>query len=470
MNFEAVIGLELHVQMKTKSKMFSSTPVSFGEKPNTMVKVYDMAFPGSMPIVNKQAVINAIRVSNALHMTIDDTLCFDRKNYFYSDLAKGFQITQHERPIGSNGYLDIGNKRIRLERLHIEEDTCKQIHLGDYSLLDYNRSGIPLLEIVTLPDMRNGKEAMKLVEKIRSIVTFLDVSDGKMEEGSLRCDVNISIREVGSDRLGPKVEIKNLNSISNVQKAIDYEIERQKQLFLEGKNIVQDTRRFDEKNKNTVAMRFKTDSIDYKYFREPNIPPIKLSKEFIQNAIETSPELAEAKYERYLAMGLSKYDASLLVQDKDVSNYFDEAIETKASNKLLVNWIFGDIHAILNKENISIKQFIVSPKHLGELVLMIENGIVSNKQGREVFMEMLKNNDSPKELIKSMGREMISDENVIKEMVIETINNNPQSVIDYKKGKDRAVAYLIGQIMKKSQGRANPSLTNKLIQEELRRR
>lgn len=470
MNFEAVIGLELHVQMKTKSKMFSSTPVSFGEKPNTMVKVYDMAFPGSMPIVNKQAVINAIRVSNALHMTIDDTLCFDRKNYFYSDLAKGFQITQHERPIGSNGYLDIGNKRIRLERLHIEEDTCKQIHLGDYSLLDYNRSGIPLLEIVTLPDMRNGKEAMKLVEKIRSIVTFLDVSDGKMEEGSLRCDVNISIREVGSDRLGPKVEIKNLNSISNVQKAIDYEIERQKQLFLEGKNIVQDTRRFDEKNKKTVAMRFKTDSIDYKYFREPNIPPIKLSKEFIQNAIETSPELAEAKYERYLAMGLSKYDASLLVQDKDVSNYFDEAIETKASNKLLVNWIFGDIHAILNKENISIKQFIVSPKHLGELVLMIENGIVSNKQGREIFMEMLKNNDSPKELIKSMGREMISDENVIKEMVIETINNNPQSVIDYKKGKDRAVAYLVGQIMKKSQGRANPSLTNKLIQEELRRR
>ena len=470
MNFEAVIGLELHVQMKTKSKMFSSTPVSFGEKPNTMVKVYDMAFPGSMPIVNKQAVINAIRVSNALHMTIDDTLCFDRKNYFYSDLAKGFQITQHERPIGSNGYLDIGNKRIRLERLHIEEDTCKQIHLGDYSLLDYNRSGIPLLEIVTLPDMRDGKEAMKLVEKIRSIVTFLDVSDGKMEEGSLRCDVNISIREVGSDRLGPKVEIKNLNSISNVQKAIDYEIERQKQLFLEGKNIVQDTRRFDEKNKKTVAMRFKTDSIDYKYFREPNIPPIKLSKEFIQNAIETSPELAEAKYERYLAMGLSKYDASLLVQDKDVSNYFDEAIETKASNKLLVNWIFGDIHAILNKENISIKQFIVSPKHLGELVLMIENGIVSNKQGREVFMEMLKNNDSPKELIKSMGREMISDENVIKEMVIETINNNPQSVIDYKKGKDRAVAYLVGQIMKKSQGRANPSLTNKLIQEELRRR
>lgn len=470
MNFEAVIGLELHVQMKTKSKMFSSTPVSFGEKPNTMVKVYDMAFPGSMPIVNKQAVINAIRVSNALHMTIDDTLCFDRKNYFYSDLAKGFQITQHERPIGSNGYLDIGNKRIRLERLHIEEDTCKQIHLGDYSLLDYNRSGIPLLEIVTLPDMRDGKEAMKLVEKIRSIVTFLDVSDGKMEEGSLRCDVNISIREVGSDRLGPKVEIKNLNSISNVQKAIDYETERQKQLFLEGKNIVQDTRRFDEKNKKTIAMRFKTDSIDYKYFREPNIPPIKLSKEFIQNAIETSPELAEAKYERYLAMGLSKYDASLLVQDKDVSNYFDEAIETKASNKLLVNWIFGDIHAILNKENISIKQFIVSPKHLGELVLMIENGIVSNKQGREVFMEMLKNDASPKELIKSMGREMISDENVIKEMVIETINNNPQSVIDYKKGKDRAVSYLVGQIMKKSQGRANPSLTNKLILEELRRR
>ena len=470
MEFETIIGLEIHVEMKTKSKMFSSAPVSFGEEPNSMINVFDMAFPGSMPTVNKQAVINALRMCNALHMHIDDTLCFDRKNYFYSDLAKGYQITQYERPIGSNGYLDIDGKRIRLERLHIEEDTCKQLHLDDCTLLNYNRSGIPLLEIVTLPDIRSGEEAMKLVEKIRSIVTFLDVSDGKMEEGSLRCDVNISTRDKSSNTLGPKVEIKNLNSISNVQKAIDYEIERQTKLILNGEHIVQDTRRFDESSKKTVSMRLKTDSIDYKYIREPNIPPIKLSKEFIRHAIETSPELPDERYERYLRMGLSKYDASLLVQNKDVSNYFDEAIETKASNKLLVNWIFGDIQSILNKENISIKQFIVNPKHLGELVLMIEEGIISNNQAREIFQEMLKNDDSPRELIKRSGKEIISDEKVIKEIVIKTINNNPQSVIDYKNGKDRALSYLVGAIIKESQGRANPSITRELVQEELRRR
>lgn len=470
MEFEAIIGLELHVEMKTKSKMFSSSPVSFGEEPNSQVTAFDMAFPGSMPTVNKEAVINAIRVCNALHMHIEDTLVFDRKNYFYSDLPKGYQITQYERPIGSKGYLDIDNKRIGLERLHIEEDTCKQLHLEDCTLLNYNRSGIPLLEIVTLPDIKNGEEAMKLVEKIRSIVTFLDVSDGKMEEGSLRCDVNISLRDKTSGKLGSKVEIKNLNSISNVQKAIDYEIERQSKLLKEGKEVVQDTRRFDEVAKKTVSMRIKDNSIDYKYIREPNIPPIRLSKEFINQAIETSPELPDDKYERYLSMGLSKHDASLLVQNKDVSNYFDEAIETKVSNKLLVNWIFGDIQSILNKENISIKQFIVSPKHLAELVLMIEKGTISNNQGRVIFQEMLKNDASPRELIKLMGLEIISDENRIKKLVVETIENNPQSVIDYKNGKDRALSYLVGETIKKSQGRANPSLTKQLMQEELRRR
>ena len=256
MPFEAVIGLEIHVEMKTKSKMFSAAPVSFGDLPNTMVVPTDMAFPGTMPVINKQAVINAIRVSNALNMSIDHELWFDRKNYFYSDLPKGYQITQQARPIGSNGYLDIktskGEKRIRVERLHMEEDTCKQLHSWDCSLLDYNRAGIPLIEIVSMPDMRSGEEAMKYVEKIRSIVTFLDVSDGKMEEGSLRCDVNISIKEVGSEKLGTKVEIKNLNSIANVQKAIDFEMKRQEQVILAGGTIEQETRRFDEASKETV--------------------------------------------------------------------------------------------------------------------------------------------------------------------------------------------------------------------------
>ena len=474
MPFEAVIGLEIHVEMKTKSKMFSSAPVSFGADPNTKTVPLDFAFPGTMPVVNKQAVINAIRVSNALHMSIDHELWFDRKNYFYSDLPKGYQITQQARPIGSLGYLDIetsnGNKHIRIERLHMEEDTCKQLHSWDCSLLDYNRAGIPLIEIVSMPDMRSGEEAMKYVEKIRSIVTFLDVSDGKMEEGSLRCDVNISIRPVGEEKLGTKVEIKNLNSIQNVQKAIDFETKRQIEIVTNGGTVRQETRRFDEASKETVLMRVKTDAVDYKYFTEPNIVPIKLSDEFVDEAIRTSPELAESKLIRYKEIGLSDYDAGQLILDKDVSIYYDEALKSNASPKLLANWVLGDVQSILNKDNISIKEFKISPLHLGELIKIIESGKVSNKQAREVFAEMLKDDASPNELIKKMGTSMISDEGEILKLVQEVIDANPQSIIDYKNGKDRAVGFLVGQIMKKTQGKVNPALTNKLVVEELKRR
>lgn len=474
MAFEAVIGLEIHVEMKTKSKMFSTAPVTYGEMPNTSLAVVDMAFPGTLPTVNKQAVINAIRVSNALHMSIDNTLYFDRKNYFYSDLPKGFQITQNDRPIGFEGYMEVetskGVKRIGIERLHLEEDTCKQLHSWDCSLLDYNRAGIPLIEIVSKPDIRSGEEAAKYVEKIRSIVSFLDVSDGKMEEGSLRCDVNISIRPVGSTTFGTKVEIKNLNSIANVQKAIEFEQKRQEQMVLNGEEIIQETRRFDEATKSTVLMRVKTDSVDYKYFREPNIAPIKLSDEFIQQAIETSPELAESKLLRYKELGLSDYDASILISDKDISVYYDECLKTGASFKLLANWIIGDVQAILNKQNISIKQFRISPVRLGELVKLVEAGKISNKQAREVFAKMLESDEDINKIVESLGASQISDTGAIEALVKEVIDANPQSVIDYKNGKDRAVGFLVGQVMKKSQGKANPALTNKLIVEELKRR
>ena len=350
MNFEAVIGIEIHVEMKTKSKMFSSAPVLFGAEPNTLVQPLDIAFPGTMPVVNKQAVINAIRVSNALHMTIDDELWFDRKNYFYSDLPKGFQITQDKRPIGKNGYVTIKvdgkEKQIEIERLHMEEDTCKQLHLSNYSLLDYNRAGTPLVEIVSRPNIRSGEEAMKYVEQIRSIVQYTNVSDGKMEEGSLRCDVNISLRPIGQDKFGTKVEIKNLNSLSNVEKAIEFEIIRQQQLLLAGIPVEQETRRFDEIRKETVLMRKKTDAVDYKYFTEPNITPIKLSKEFIENAINTCPELASSKKNRYMNdLGLSEYDADTILMDKDMSNYFDETLKSSANPKLLVNWVMVDVAA-----------------------------------------------------------------------------------------------------------------------------
>ncbi|MCQ2815185.1 MAG: Asp-tRNA(Asn)/Glu-tRNA(Gln) amidotransferase subunit GatB [Bacilli bacterium] len=475
MEFEPVIGLEIHVEMKTKSKMFSSGRVAFGDDPNTNVVAVDMAFPGTMPVVNKQAVINAIRVCHAMNMTIDDELWFDRKNYFYSDLPKGYQITQQFRPIGSNGYIDIdledgSKKRINIERLHMEEDTCKQLHSWDVSLLDYNRAGIPLIEIVSKPELRSGYEAMKYVEKIRSIVTFLDVSDGKMEEGSLRCDVNISIREKGNTAFGTKVEIKNLNSLANIQKAIDFEISRQSLLVEFGDKVQQETRRFDEASKETVLMRLKTDSVDYKYFVDPNIAPIKLSEQFINDAINSSPELAEVKLARYKKLGLNEYDCSLLIADKDISVYFDELLKTNANPKLLANWVISDVQAVLNKNGISIKEFPISVDNLGKLILMIEAGKVSNKQAREIFEKMLENNANPEDLAQKLGTSLNSDEASIMNMINEVLSQNPQSIIDYKNGKDRALGFLVGQVMKLSHGQANPAMTSKLLTEELKRR
>ena len=472
--FEAIIGLEIHAEMKTKSKMFSSAPVTFGDKPNTHVALFDMAFPGTLPLVNKQAVINAIRVCHALHMTIDNELWFDRKNYFYSDLPKGYQITQEKRPIGKEGYLEIktkeGNKRIGIERLHLEEDTCKQLHYSDYSLLDYNRAGIPLIEIVSKPEIRNGEEALKYVEKIRSIVSFLDVSDGKMEEGSLRCDVNISLKEKNSDKFGTKVEIKNINSLSNIQKAIDYEIDRQKRLLINGEKIVQETRRFDEKNKKTVVMRIKIDSVDYKCFTEPNIIPIRLSDEFINTAIKDSPELAEAKLKRYLEIDLNEYDSNQLVANKEISDYFDEVLNSGANPKLAANWINVEVLSYLGKENINIKDFPIEPIRLSKLIKLIEDGRVSNKQARDIFNEMLKKKEMPEDILKSLGTTLINDEDIILKEIVVILDKNPQTIIDFKNGKDRAVGFIIGQVMKKTGGKVNPKLTNRLVIEELKRR
>lgn len=475
MNFEAVIGIEIHVEMKTKSKMFSSAPVRFGEEPNTLVSPVDMAFPGTMPVVNKQAVINAIRVSNALHMSIDNELWFDRKNYFYADLPKGFQITQDKRPIGREGYVIIktsnGEKKIEIERLHMEEDTCKQLHLSTYSLLDYNRAGTPLIEIVSRPNIRSGEEAMKYVEQIKSIVQYSDVSDGKMEEGSLRCDVNVSIRPVGSEKFGTKVEIKNLNSTSNVEKAIEFEIDRQQQSLLAGIPIDQETRRFDEIRKETVLMRKKTDAVDYKYFTEPNITPIKLSDEFISEAIKSCPELASSKKVRYMQeLGLNEYDADILLQDKEVANYFDKALQFRANSKLLANWIMVDIAAYLNKNNMAITALKLSPNHLAELVKMIEEGKISSKQAKDVFNRIVESDESPVDVANSLGLVQMSDEGAIRDLVLEVLKENSQSIEDYKNGKDRAVGFLVGQVMKKSHGKANPAMTSKMIVEELKKR
>lgn len=463
MNFEAVIGLELHIEMKTNSKMFSSSKNQFGAEPNTLVSPFDMAFPGSMPSVNKQAVINAIRVCHALHMDIDDELWFDRKNYFYSDLPKGYQITQQARPIGKNGYLMLNDKKIRIERLHLEEDTCKQVHTNKLTLLDYNRAGVPLVEIVSLPEISSGEEAMRYVEIIRSIVSFLEVSDGKMENGSLRCDVNVSIRPIGSKKFGTKVEIKNLNTLVNIKRAVDYEIKRQEALLLSGGIVKQETRRFNESKRVTVLMRNKIDEVDYKCFTEPNILPIKLDKEFIEEAIKTSPELAEIKYERYLKLGLSEYDAKLLVSNKNISIYFDNVINNGANYKFAANWILVDIQSVLNKKSIGIEQFSISPSRLASLIKLIESGTITNKQARELFQEMQYNDAEPLDLVKKSKLEIYNDEGCILQIVNEIIHSNPSFKDDYFNGKDRIVGFIIGQVMKKTNGKADPKLTNSIV-------
>ena len=476
MEFEPVIGLEIHVELKTKSKMFSTAPVAYGKEPNTLCAPLDMAFPGTLPTVNKEGVIYAIRVSNALHMKIDNELHFDRKNYFYSDLPKGFQITQDRRPIGSDGYLEIEvdgkTKRIGIERLHIEEDTCKQLHFPAFTLLNYNRAGTPLIEIVSKPELRSGEEAMKYVEKIRSIVVFSGVSDGKMEEGSLRVDTNVSIRPKGSNTFGTKVEVKNINSINYVQKAIDFEVNRQAKLLEEGKEILQETRRYDDKKNETISMRLKTDSVDYKYYPETNITPIKLSDEFIKNAIDSCPELAESKKNRYInEHGLNDYDASLLVSEKAVSDYYDEATKYSKAYKLLANWINVDVAAYLNKNIISISEFPLSPERLAGLVKMVEASEVNSNQAREIFAKMLEANIDACKAKEMLGiSSQISDLDFIKDTINKVLEANSQAIIDYKEGKGRALGFLVGQTMKLTQGKINPKLATDLLSEELKKR
>ena len=476
MEFEPVIGLEIHVELKTKSKMFSNGPVLFGAEPNTLVVPLDMGFPGTMPVVNKEAVIYAIRVSNALHMKIDHELHFDRKNYFYSDLPKGYQITQNLRPIGSDGYLEIEvdgkTKRINIERLHMEEDTCKQLHFNTFTLLDYNRAGTPLVEIVSRPEIRSGEEAMKYVEKIRSIVVFSEVSDGKMEEGSLRCDVNISLREKGTEPFGTKVEIKNINSISHIQRAVDFEIARQSKILNEGGTIAQETRRYDDAKRETILMRVKTDAVDYKYFPEPNITPIALSDEFVEDAIKNCPELADSKKVRYMnEYGLNEYDASQLLIDKDLSNYYDELTKYSKQYKLLANWVNVDINGYLNKNNITVLNFSLKPQELASLVEMVAKNTISSNQAKEIFNKMISDNLTALEAKKALGiSEQISDNEFIIKVINEVLDEFPNSIVDYKEGKGRALGFMIGQVMKKTQGKVNPKLTNDLLLEELKKR
>ena len=475
MNFETIIGIEIHCELNTKTKMFSSAPNSFGKEPNTQVSKVDMAFPGILPTVNKKAVEYAIMACSALNLSIDNELWFDRKNYFYSDLPKGYQITQDKRPIGRDGFIEVdtinGIKRIGIERIHMEEDTAKQSHYGDYTLIDYNRCGVPLIEIVSKPDMRSGEEAAKYVEKLRSILSYLGVSDCKMEEGSMRCDINISLRPIGSEKFGVKTEIKNLNSINNIQRAVEFEIARQEKLLLKGLEVEQETRRFDEASKQTVLMRKKTDAVDYKYYTEANIMPIKLSDTFINNAINLVPELPDARFNRFVTkLNLSEYDARQLINQKAVADYYEEVLKEYNDPKITANWILGDVYSYLNKNNLTIKDFKLSTSNLAKLLTLLKEGKISSKQGKEIFNIIIETNEDPEAIAKAKGMVQESDEGLITEYINEVLRDNPQAIATYKSGRDNILGFLVGQVMKKSKGKANPAITSKLLKEEIMKR
>ncbi|MDD6229920.1 Asp-tRNA(Asn)/Glu-tRNA(Gln) amidotransferase subunit GatB [Stecheria sp. CLA-KB-P133] len=474
MEYNVTIGIEIHCQLKTDTKMFSGAPTSFGRKANTCVNEIDLGMPGTLPEVNKEAVKKAIMACTAFHMTIDPLVKFDRKNYYYSDLAKGFQITQQFHPIGRNGYVVIntpqGEKKIRIERIHMEEDTAKQYHLSKVSLLDFNRADTPLIEIVSKPDMTNGQEAEAYVEALRQTLYYIGVSDCKMEEGSMRCDVNVSIAPKGADHLGTKNEIKNINSISNIGKAVDYEVERQKKLLEAGDVVHQETRRFDDKTGTTILMRRKEGNVDYKFFPEPNIFPIRLDPKWIADIQAHMPELPEARRARYQKeYGLSDHDIDILIANKEMSEFFEETMKYARNAKAVCNWLLSDISAWLNKHEKTIDNCDLKPQNLAKLVSLIDAGEVSNAQAKKLVDDLMAGKD-PQKSAEEKGLRQVSDTGAIEKMVTEVLDANPQAIEDFKNGKDRAVGFLVGQVMKKSRGQANPGMVNKMVRDALKSR
>ena len=474
MEYNVTIGIEIHCQLKTDTKMFSGAPTSFGRKANTCVNEIDLGMPGTLPEVNKEAVKKAIMACTAFHMTIDPLVKFDRKNYYYSDLAKGFQITQQFHPIGRNGYVVIntpqGEKKIRIERIHMEEDTAKQYHLSKVSLLDFNRADTPLIEILSKPDRTNGQEAEAYVEALRQTLYYIGVSDCKMEEGSMRCDVNVSIAPKGADHLGTKNEIKNINSISNIGKAVDYEVERQKKLLEAGDVVHQETRRFDDKTGTTILMRRKEGNVDYKFFPEPNIFPIRLDPKWIADIQAHMPELPEARRARYQKeYGLSDHDIDILIANKEMSEFFEETMKYARNAKAVCNWLLSDISAWLNKHEKTIDNCDLKPQNLAKLVSLIDAGEVSNAQAKKLVDDLMAGKD-PQKSAEEKGLRQVSDTGAIEKMVTEVLDANPQAIEDFKNGKDRAVGFLVGQVMKKSRGQANPGMVNKMVRDALKSR
>jgi aspartyl-tRNA(Asn)/glutamyl-tRNA(Gln) amidotransferase subunit B len=476
MNFEPVIGLEVHVELKTDSKMFSPAPNHFGAEPNTNTNVIDLGYPGVLPVVNKRAIEFGMKAAIALNCEIATDTKFDRKNYFYPDNPKAYQISQFDKPIGENGWIEIEvngeKKRIGITRLHLEEDAGKLTHSGDgYSLVDYNRQGTPLIEIVSEPDIRTPEEAYAYLEKLKSIIQYTGVSDCKMEEGSLRCDANISLRPIGQEKFGTKAELKNLNSFNFVKKGLEYEIVRQEKVLLSGGLIQQETLRFDESTGKTILMRVKEGSDDYRYFPEPDLLNLHIDQEWMDRIRAEIPELPDERKKRYVEdLGLPAYDAMVLTLTKEMSDFFQETVEAGADAKLASNWLMGEVSAYLNAQQKELEEVKLTPQGLAGMIDLIEKGTISSKIAKKVFKELVENGGNPEQIVKDKGLVQISDEGALLKIVTETLDANPQSIEDYKNGKDRAIGFLVGQIMKATKGQANPPLVNKLLLQEIQKR
>ena len=475
MHFETVIGLEVHVELKTDSKIFSPSPAHFGAEPNTNTNVIDLGYPGVLPVVNKRAVEWGMKAAMALNMTVARESKFDRKNYFYPDNPKAYQISQFDQPIGENGWIDIEvngeTKRIGITRAHLEEDAGKLTHKNGYSLVDLNRQGTPLIEIVSEPDIRTPEEAYAYLEKLRSIIQYIEVSDVKMEEGSMRCDANISIRPYGQEKFGTKTELKNLNSFTFVRKGLEYEEKRQEQVILSGGKIEQETRRFDETTGTTKLMRVKEGSDDYRYFPEPDIVPMIISDEWMEEGRKTIPELPDARQKRYQEeLGLPAYDAHVLTLTKEMSDMFEKTVSLGADAKLASNYLMVDVNAYLNKVQKELSETALTAEGLAGMIKLITDGTISSKIAKKVFAELIEHGGDAEKIVKEKGLVQVSDSGQLLAWVNEALDNNPKSIEDYKNGRDRAIGFLVGQIMKASKGQANPQMINKMLLEEIAKR
>lgn len=475
MNFETVIGLEVHVELKTKSKIFSTSPVAYGAPVNQNTNEKDWGYPGALPVLNKGAIEFGMKAALALNCEISREISFDRKNYFYPDNPSAYQITQDKQPIGRNGYIDIEvegkAKRIRIERIHLEEDAGKNTHGTDgYSYVDFNRQGTPLIEIVSEADMRSAQEAYAYLEALREKLLYAGVSDVRMEEGSLRCDANISIRPYGQEAFGTKTEIKNLNSFNYVKKGIEFEERRQANVLRSGGVIQQATRRYDEASGETILMRLKEGMADYRYFPEPDVPPVTIDEAWIERVKETLPEMPDQRRRRYVSeFDLPEYDAMVLTLTKEMSDFFDASIQEGANPKQASNWLMGEVSAHLNKENLTLDQTALTPSNLAQMISLIEDGTISSKMAKQLFKVLITEGGNAHEVVEAKGMAQISKPEILQPIIDEIIQEQPQSVEDYRNGKQRAVGFIVGQLMQKTKGQANPQVANQLILETLKK-